>query len=79
MATTKELTKLIGRTGEITLEGFTVPVRITDAKVAYGGTRLEVTPIHGAGTKWVEERRVTLVNIEVLRTGSASAIVRAGG
>lgn len=57
-ATVKELARLIGRTGEIELEGFTIAVRVLDAKIMIGGVQLEVAPIHGGGTRWIEQRRV---------------------
>ena len=34
---------------------------VRDAKVAYGGVRLLVTPLIGEGVEWVEERRVRLL------------------
>jgi hypothetical protein len=70
--TTTELNALIGRLGLLrvtTPSGKTlqVPVKVLDAKRAWGNLRYEVTPLHNGrarpdvmGRDWVGSERVTL-------------------
>jgi hypothetical protein len=58
---TVELAKMLGKEADLyTAEGLRVKVRIEDAKVAYGSTRVRVTPVNGVGFAWVDRSRVTL-------------------
>ncbi|MDP3768821.1 MAG: hypothetical protein Q8S13_12465 [Dehalococcoidia bacterium] len=59
MKTTAELTKLIGAEADFAAEGgLTFRVRVRDAKVAWGETRVAVEPVAGAGRTWVAAHRV---------------------
>lgn len=59
----KELGRLLGQTGLLlTNEGLNVRVSILDAKLAWGATRVQVKPIEGYGTTWVDKGRVRLEN-----------------
>ena len=58
-----ELAALIGRHGLMPITaGGTVHTRVTvrDAKIAYGGARVLVSPLHGSGETWIELRRLIL-------------------
>lgn len=53
-----EIVKLLNTTVSITVEGFTIQVKIVDAKKAYGCTRYLVEPVNGSGQQWVNDSRV---------------------
>lgn len=55
-----DLTEYHNRTGSITLDGLTVGITVTDARVRFGHLDLLVTPTAGSGQKWIESRRITL-------------------
>lgn len=57
---TRTMADMIGQTGTIDADGFRIPVRIDDARMAFGRTDVLVTPIHGSGTRWVDASRVAL-------------------
>lgn len=54
----KELMKLIGQEGTLNAYPFDFKVIVTDVKSVYGTDRLEVTPVSGGGTAWVNADRV---------------------
>lgn len=59
--TTKELAEFIGKKALLfTQEGLGCPVEILDAKIAWGATRLQVKPIGGVNTTWVDRSRVSV-------------------
>lgn len=61
METTAELTKLIGAEGDFAAErGLVFRVRVRDAKVAWGETRVAVEPVAGGGRAWVAAHRVRM-------------------
>jgi hypothetical protein len=49
-----------GLTGSIKANGLTVNVRIVDARRRYGHLDLQVTPIDGADTVWVERKNIVI-------------------
>ena len=55
----KEMSDLIGTTVQIKVETFTVPMVISDVKIAYGNKRLLVSPVGGNGQSWVDASRVS--------------------
>ena len=57
----KELIALIGKEGVLSAHPFTFQVIITDVKSVYGTDRLEITPVSGGGTAWVNADRVKVV------------------
>lgn len=60
--TASHLSQYIGQTGVLRLgTSLRVDVSILDAKMAYGQTRLLVTPVRGDGQDWVEASRVQVV------------------
>jgi hypothetical protein len=54
----KELMKLIGTTALLREGEFLFPVVIEDVKNSYGVSRLEVSPVGGSGSAWVNLDRV---------------------
>lgn len=56
-----ELSKYIGREGDLSTNEILVRVRVEDAKSAYGRTRFLVKPCAGSGTVWVDAERVQLL------------------
>ena len=54
----KELVKLIGKQGKLDAYPLTYEVEIIDVKSVYGNDRLQVTPVAGSGTVWVNADRV---------------------
>lgn len=65
MSTTgfREMAEMIGTTVRVKVEGFTVPMTISDVKVAYGNKRLLVSPIGGSGEAWVDASRAAPMSI----------------
>jgi len=49
-----------GLTGSIKANGLTINVRIVDARRRYGHLDLQVTPIDGADTVWVERKNIII-------------------
>ena len=55
----KALSEVIGKQGLWNAIGsFLVPVLISDARVNYGRTDYEITPVGGQGTGWVDAKSV---------------------
>ena len=59
----REMAEMIGTTVRVKVEGFTVPMTISDVKIAYGNKRLLVSPIGGSGEAWVDASRATPMSI----------------
>lgn len=53
-----EIVKVLNKTVTITIEAFTIEVKIVDVKKAYGQTRYLVEPVNGSGQQWVNDSRV---------------------
>lgn len=65
MANAKELAKLIGRQALYRLympakTWLLIPVKIVDARSAYGRQDVQITPIGGQGTAWISIENVEL-------------------
>lgn len=58
----------VGLDAEITENGLTIETRIVGARARYGHLDLEVTPISGCGTRWVEYKNVSLLDDPALLT-----------
>ena len=57
----------IGQIAQVRVESWTIPMRVVDAKSAWGNIRIEVEPINGEGRAWIElSRIVTPVNSRAL-------------
>jgi len=48
----------VDKYGRVNAAGFTIHVKIKDARSAYGRIDLLVTPVAGSGTKWVRADNV---------------------
>lgn len=57
--TLAQLAQLIGREGNLYIDGLEVAVKILDIKQAYGNTRFKVTPVNGNGIITVDSGRVS--------------------
>lgn len=62
---TRELATYIGKDGHLNLDGLTIQVKVTDARPRYGRIDLEITPVNGTGSRWVESSRVRLDDVVV--------------
>lgn len=60
----KELIKQIGKEADLTIESFTVRVKILDVRSAYGRIDYEVTPVTGSRTRWVSGERLNFSGAE---------------
>ena len=58
MATVKELGQHIGQYGYLLVRGMEVEVRVTDARVSFGAVQLEIEPVSGMGSQWVDQDSV---------------------
>ena len=58
----KEMSAMLGQVGQLRTytEGLLVPVSVIDARVSWGAVQVQVTPVGGAGTTWVDKGRVKL-------------------
>ena len=54
------LTGLVGNVGRWSTGSLSVSVRILDAHRRFGRVDLEITPLDGAGSQWVERSSVRL-------------------
>lgn len=51
----REYAKLIDKEVLYSINRLLIPVKIHDIKVSYGSLRLEISPIGGMGSIWVEK------------------------
>jgi len=56
----KEMSKVLGRSGDIREGELWFTVKVTDVKQAYGNVRYQVTPEAGTGLTWVNADRVQM-------------------
>ena len=49
----------IGQTVSVKFDQFHITMRVLDAKQPYGKPRLQVTPVSGTGTAWIDLTRCT--------------------
>ena len=57
-AKTIDLNNYRNQTGTVTIDGLTVTVTVKDARIRFGHLDLLITPVNGAGEKWMEARRI---------------------
>ena len=68
----EEQVALIGTTGKLkSKDGFNVPVKIHNARLAFHRTDVEVEPVGGSGKVWADLHRITLD--KPLKVASAAA------
>lgn len=53
----REMADLLGKTVQVKIDGFSVPMTINDVKIAYGNKRLLVSPLGGSGEQWIDASR----------------------
>ena len=58
--TSRELVRLLDKEGTLSLGGFTIPVRILDARENFGRVDVLVEPITGEGQAWYSADNVKL-------------------
>jgi hypothetical protein len=57
-AKTIDLSTYRNQTGTVSMYGLTVNVSVKDARIRFGHLDLLITPVNGAGEKWMEARRI---------------------
>lgn len=60
--TANEMIPAVGMTVNVRFESLQVLCTITDVKMAYGRARVQIKPLAGDGTQWVELSRVSLTH-----------------
>ena len=55
--TAATMSQAIGQTVSVRFDGFQVTMRVLDAKQSYGVPRVQVTPVSGTGTAWIDLTR----------------------
>lgn len=58
--TVNEMSKWVGREGVLTVGDLSIGVKITDARRNWGAFHVQVQPISGSGSQWVDSIRVKL-------------------
>jgi hypothetical protein len=62
--TSEELKAYQDRRGYLRVQGMTVEVTINYARISYGAVQLEITPVSGSGSQWVDRGSVMLISVE---------------
>ena len=70
--TVTQLLPAVGALVAVRMEDMVINCRVTDAKSAWGQVRLQVEPLAGSGSQWVDISRVTarLESAEALTGGA---------
>lgn len=50
----------IGQVVQVRVEAWIIPMKVTDAKSAWGNIRIEVEPLNGTGRAWIELSRLVI-------------------
>ena len=58
--TANKMIVAVGQIVNVRVESWTVPMRVRDAKSAWGNVRVEVEPVHGEGRAWIEMSRIVI-------------------
>ena len=56
--TVTEMLSAIGTHVLVSFEAVRIECRVTDAKNSYGRVRLQVSPVAGSGSQWIETGRI---------------------
>jgi hypothetical protein len=59
--TAATMQQAIGQTVNVRFDQFQVTMRVLDAKTAYGVPRVQVTPVSGTGTAWIDLTRCSRI------------------
>ena len=62
----KLATKYVGKSGSVKVGTMQVAVKIHDVRSMFGRIDLEVEPVAGSGSTWVEDKIVTLTKSKAL-------------
>jgi hypothetical protein len=63
-ATSEELKGYQYRRGLLRVQGMEVEVEVVWARLTFGRVHLEITPVSGSGTTWVDRGSVMLISDE---------------
>lgn len=74
--TTNQLKPAIGQVVSVRFEGLEIICTITDTKASYGNIRVQIVPLRGEGSQWVELGRVLRVLSPTPVLGSPAQEVR---
>ena len=58
--TASKMIVAVGQIVNVRVENWIIPMRVLDAKSAWGNIRVEVEPINGSGRAWVEMSRIVI-------------------
>ena len=58
--TAAKMAVAIGQTVNVRVESFTIQMKVLDVKSAWGNIRLEVEPLNGTGSAWIELSRIAI-------------------
>lgn len=58
--TANKMIVAIGQTVNVRVEAWTIPMKVIDAKSAWGNIRIEVEPLNGEGRAWIELSRIVI-------------------
>ena len=58
--TAQKMIVAVGQIVNVRVESWTVPMRVVDAKSAWGNIRVEVEPLNGSGRAWIELSRLVI-------------------
>ena len=56
--TASKMIVAVGQIVNVRVESWTIPMRVVDAKSAWGNIRVEVEPVNGEGRAWIELSRI---------------------
>ena len=62
--TAAKMSIAIGQTVNVRVESWTIPMKVIDAKSAWGNIRVEVEPLNGTGRAWIELSRIFIPSAE---------------
>ena len=60
----EELKGYLGRRGAVRVERMEVAVEVVWARLSFGRVQLEITPVSGSGTTWVDRDSVMLISVD---------------
>ena len=58
--TAAKMAVAIGQTVNVRVESWIIPMKVIDAKSAWGNIRVEVEPLSGEGRAWIELSRIVI-------------------
>ena len=58
--TASKMIVAVGQIVNVRVENWIIPMRVTDAKSAWGNVRVQVEPLNGEGCAWIEMSRIVM-------------------